>query len=247
MRLKISWRRFLAKPAEALALVYPATPPQVRERIAIITRITPVTITFLISSPALILLTRLAVIKGIRHSITTSPTIKRIVIIVGSLNSLMLPANFFIIFSPIDNKVSLLNTQKLILILAWIYNNINSDFEIVYDEDAFEDNTGEYDVTRYYDELGIYHSGTVIGGYYDYAILSLARYIQFVSDTTDEEEYRRRAPQYFNVDRACRYYLHVMTMGMIDNFAKNTIINMYGDDVWWYSFYDLDRIVGLSK
>ena len=37
--------------------------------------------------------------------------------------------------------------------------------------------------------------------------------IQFVSDTTDEEEYRRRAPQYFNVDRACRYYLHVMTMG----------------------------------
>lgn len=94
-----------------------------------------------------------------------------------------------------------------------IYNRIESDFEIVFDEDAYVDNTGEHDLTKYYDELGIYHNGTVIGGYRDYAILSLARYVQFVSDTTDKEEYRRRAPEYFNVDRACRYYLNVMTMG----------------------------------
>lgn len=141
-----------------------------------------------------------------------------------------------------------------------IYKKILSDFEIVYDEDAFgswdivdgelileDDATGEYDVTKYYDELGIPHEGTVIGNYRDYAILSLARFINFVSETKDPEEYRRRASEYFDIEQACRYYLNVMTLGMIDNFAKNCIINMYGDDIWWFSFYDMDSSLGLDN
>ena len=127
------------------------------------------------------------------------------------------------------------------------YKAINTDFEIVFDEDAFEDKTGVYDVTKYYDELGFEHEGEVIGSYYDYAILSLARFINFVSETNDPEEYRRRAPEYFDVVQACRYYLNVMTLGMIDNFAKNCIINMYGDDIWWFSFYDMDSSLGLDN
>ena len=141
-----------------------------------------------------------------------------------------------------------------------IYKKILTDFEIVYDEDAFgswdvvdgklileDDATGEYDVTKYYDELGIPHEGTVIGNYRDYSILSLARFINFVSETKDKEEYIRRAPEYFDIEQACRYYLNVMTLGMIDNFAKNCIINMYGDDIWWFNFYDMDSSLGLDN
>ena len=126
------------------------------------------------------------------------------------------------------------------------YEAINSDFEIVYDEDAFEDKTGEYDVTKYYDELGFSHNGIVMGTYYDYAILSLARFVNWVSGA-DEEEWKANSDKYFNKIQACRYYLNVMTLGMIDNFAKNCIINMYGDDVWWFSFYDMDSSLGLDN
>ena len=99
------------------------------------------------------------------------------------------------------------------------YNAINTDFEIVFDEDAFEEKTGEYDVTRYYDELGFEHEEEVVmGTYYDYAILSLARFVNFVSEA-DEETFKARSDEYFNKVQACRYYLNVMTMGMIDNFA----------------------------
>ena len=126
------------------------------------------------------------------------------------------------------------------------YNDILSDFEIVYDEDAFEEKTGEYDITKYYDELGFAHNGTVIGSYYDYAILSLARFVNFVSES-DEETYKAKSAEYFDVVQACRYYLNTMTLGMIDNFAKNCIINMYGDDIWWFSFYDMDSSLGLDN
>ena len=126
------------------------------------------------------------------------------------------------------------------------YKAILTDFEIVYDEDAFEDKTGEYDVTKYYDELGFAHDGTVMGTYYDYAILSLARFVNFVSGA-DEETWQAHISEYCDVEQACRYYLNVMTMGMIDNFAKNCIINMYGDDIWWFSFYDMDSSLGLDN
>ena len=126
------------------------------------------------------------------------------------------------------------------------YAAILADFEIVYDEDAFEDKTGEYDVTKYYDELGFAHNGTVKGSYYDYAILSLARFVNFV-DGADEETWLANSDKYFNKIQACRYYLNTMTLGLIDNFAKNCIINMYGDDIWWFSFYDLDSSLGLDN
>lgn len=128
-----------------------------------------------------------------------------------------------------------------------VYSKILADFEIAYDEDAFENETGEYDVTKYYDYIGIPHTGNVIGTYRDYAILSLARFIKFINDTKDKETFIREAPKFFNPRSACRYYLNVMTMGMIDNFAKNCMINMYGDDIWWFGFYDMDSSMGLDN
>lgn len=127
-----------------------------------------------------------------------------------------------------------------------IYTKILADFEIAYDEDAFEDETGEYDVTKYYDYIGIPHEGTVIGTYKDYSILSLARFIKFVNDS-DEKTFKEHASEFFNVPRACRYNLNVMNLGMIDNFAKNCMITMYGDDIWWFGFYDMDSSLGLNN
>ena len=126
------------------------------------------------------------------------------------------------------------------------YAAILSDFEIVFDEDAFEENSGDYDLTKYYKELGFKYSGTVKGGYKDYAILSLARFVNFVA-TADEATWKSKSDNYFNKIQACRYYLNTMTLGLIDNFAKNCIINMYGDDIWWFSFYDLDSSLGLDN
>lgn len=126
------------------------------------------------------------------------------------------------------------------------YEAILGDFEIVFDEDAFEENSGEYDLTKYYKELGFKYSGTVKGGYKDYAILSLARFVNFVA-TADEATWKSNSDRYFNKIQACRYYLNTMTLGLIDNFAKNCIINMYGDDIWWFSFYDLDSSLGLDN
>ena len=86
--LKRSLRKFLASPDEAFALVTPASPPQVRDAIAMAIRIAPKIKSSSSLIPALILFISVAVKKGITHSIRDSPTIRIKVIIVGFLNSL---------------------------------------------------------------------------------------------------------------------------------------------------------------
>ena len=87
----MSCRRFLAKPAAARAQVKPASPPQARETSASTTSSAPVRQTTAISAPALMLLTRPAVMKGRKTSITTSRTIRNIVRKVGRRYSLTQP------------------------------------------------------------------------------------------------------------------------------------------------------------
>ena len=129
------------------------------------------------------------------------------------------------------------------------YTEILKDFEIVYDEDAFNDNTGTYDLTEFYDELGFAYTGeAVYGGYKDFAILILARAIQFVDGCEDEQEWKEHIGKYINIPQASRYYLHTMTSMLIDNFAKNCILVFYGQDSpGYFSFYDLDSGYGLNN
>ena len=89
--------RFFANPAEAFDAVNPASPPQVREMHAIIKRIPPFLAISDILQPALMLLIRLAMMKGIRASITASPIINMGVSMVGSLYSPTLFSSRFII------------------------------------------------------------------------------------------------------------------------------------------------------
>lgn len=127
-----------------------------------------------------------------------------------------------------------------------IYEEILSDYEIAYDEDGFEANSGEYDITSYYDALNIAHNGTVMGGYKDRAMLALAEFIQFVSESTDEEFYEN-LHNYCDVTHAIRYWINVQMFGMIDNYAKNTMINCYDGHKFYFTFYDMDSSVGLDN
>ena len=104
IRSNISWRRFFAKPVEALAQVAPATPPKHSETQAISTRKSPMRTTCDMGAPYLIRLTSLAVINGISVSINASPTINISVRIVGFLYSLTLAASFFIIRRHIPSR-----------------------------------------------------------------------------------------------------------------------------------------------
>ena len=101
----------MAKPADALAQVNPAMPPQLKESAAITTRSKPIlSISFGCTLGLfLIVLTKLAVMNGIKTSIITSATIKIKVNIVGFLYSLTLFVRRFIIKNISLSKVRLIN------------------------------------------------------------------------------------------------------------------------------------------
>ena len=92
--------KFFAKPQEAVAHVFPATAPNMSEKHAITTKSAPYFAMVVMSAPAFIALTRSAVIKGIRHSITTSNTISKGVSRVSFLYSRMLSASFLNTLTP---------------------------------------------------------------------------------------------------------------------------------------------------
>ena len=128
-----------------------------------------------------------------------------------------------------------------------IYSEILSDFEIAYDEDKFEANDGSYDITSYYDALNISHTeDVVLGGYKDRALLALAEFIQFVSEAT-EEEFKANLSKYCDIEHAIRYWINVQMFGMIDNYAKNTMINCYDGHKFYFTFYDMDSSIGLDN
>lgn len=127
-----------------------------------------------------------------------------------------------------------------------IYEELLSDYEIAYDEDRFEANDGEFDVTSYYDALGLAHDGTVMGGYKDRALLALAEFVQFVSESSDEE-YKENLHKYCDIKHAIRYWIAVQMLGMIDNYAKNTMINCYDGHIFYFTFYDMDSSIGLDN
>ena len=128
-----------------------------------------------------------------------------------------------------------------------IYNEILSDFEIAYDEDKFEANDGSYDITSYYDALNISHTeDVVLGGYKDRALLALAEFIQFVNDSTDEEFYNNLS-NYCDVTHAIRYWINVQMFGMIDNYAKNTMLQSYDGHKFYFTFYDMDSSISFDN
>ena len=69
----------------------------------------------------------------------------------------------------------------------------------------------------------------------------LKRLIDWVDKSTDDE-FVRDFENYFNKDYTLRYYLLVITLGMVDNLGKNMMLDSWDGLIWYPRFYDCDTI-----
>ena len=65
--------------------------------------------------------------------------------------------------------------------------------------------------------------------------------IDWVDKSTDEE-FVRDFEQHFHKDYTLRYYLMVMTCGMVDNLGKNLMLDTWDNKIFMPRFYDCDTI-----
>lgn len=69
----------------------------------------------------------------------------------------------------------------------------------------------------------------------------LKRVIDWVGNCTDEQ-FVAEFDQYFHRDYTLRYYLLVITLGMVDNLGKNMMFDTFDGKIWLPRFYDMDTI-----
>ena len=74
----------------------------------------------------------------------------------------------------------------------------------------------------------------------------LKRVIDWV-DKCSDEEFVRDFDLYFHRDYTLRYYLLVITLGMIDNLGKNMMFDTWDCKIWMPRFYDCDTICSYSN
>ena len=69
----------------------------------------------------------------------------------------------------------------------------------------------------------------------------LKRVIDWVGNCTDEE-FVAHYEEYFDKHYLLRYYLLVITLGMVDNLGKNMMLDTWDGQIWYPRFYDMDTI-----
>ena len=69
----------------------------------------------------------------------------------------------------------------------------------------------------------------------------IKRLVEWV-DTCSDEEFVRDFEQYFHKDYTLRYYLLVITLGMVDNLGKNMMLDSWDGKIFMPRFYDCDTI-----
>ena len=69
----------------------------------------------------------------------------------------------------------------------------------------------------------------------------IKRLVEWV-DTCSDEEFVRDFEQYFHKDYTLRYYLLVITLGMVDNLGKNMMLDTWDGKIFMPRFYDCDTI-----
>lgn len=90
-----------------------------------------------------------------------------------------------------------------------------------------------------------YPDSKKVGDDYGY-LTKLKRVVDWVSDA-DDETFRREFEQYFNKEYTLKYYLMVVTLGMVDNLGKNMMLNTWDGEIWYPCFYDLDTALALDN
>ena len=92
---------------------------------------------------------------------------------------------------------------------------------------------------------GLAYSGhqvktTIVDGGYENGT-GLKALIDWVDGCTDEE-FVRDFDQHFNRDYTLRYFLLVITLGMVDNLGKNMMLDTWDNKIYMPRFYDCDTI-----
>ena len=117
------------------------------------------------------------------------------------------------------------------------YKGDDPDEELEYYKQSFELRfPDEDDVEPWYGFLGIPDENGEIDSSY-----GIKRLIEWVDNCSDEE-FVRDFDQYFNRDYTLRYYLLVITLGMVDNLGKNMMLDTWDGRIFMPRFYDCDTI-----
>lgn len=74
----------------------------------------------------------------------------------------------------------------------------------------------------------------------------IRRMITFVKNSTDAE-FKANFDKYFNKDFTIKYFLQVLTFGMVDSLGKNMMVNTWDGLRWYPTFYDMDTMLGLDN
>ncbi|MGL5691887.1 MAG: CotH kinase family protein, partial [Bacteroidales bacterium] len=74
----------------------------------------------------------------------------------------------------------------------------------------------------------------------------IRRLITWVKNSS-EAEFKAEFHKYLNKEFVIKYFVQVLTFGMIDNLGKNLMINTWDGLVWYPSFYDMDTMLGLDN
>ena len=113
------------------------------------------------------------------------------------------------------------------------YDTVNpSDVdELGYLKQSFEMRfPDEKDVPEGWGFLGVGEEGTGVKALIDWV------------DKSTDEEFVRDFEQHFHKDYTLRYYLMVMTCGMVDNLGKNLMLDTWDNKIFMPRFYDCDTI-----
>lgn len=74
----------------------------------------------------------------------------------------------------------------------------------------------------------------------------LKELIAFVHDSTDEV-FTTQFSTHFDKESVIRYYILVMTLGMVDSLGKNAKLVTFDGIKWYFDFYDCDTSFGLDN
>ena len=76
---------------------------------------------------------------------------------------------------------------------------------------------------------------------------NVKRAIQWVMDNNNTNTFATGFDQHFNKESAFKYLLSTLVFGLVDNLGKNTMMNTWDGDEWYFNFYDIDTAMGLEN
>ncbi len=118
------------------------------------------------------------------------------------------------------------------------YTTVNpSDMsELDYIKQSFEMRfPDEDDVSEGWGFMGVGEEGTGLKALIDWV------------DGCSDEEFVRDFEQHFHKDYTFRYYLLVITLGMVDNLGKNMMLDTWDNKIFMPRFYDCDTILSYDN